>query len=109
MLILISFTIFVFTSDAHRETIDETYPQDQAKVIVTMEPHPLYVQGESKVLFQQPQMFPPKSRAAEPICSNFIFCFPTYIGHTITEVPFVFLNHNFDIINNYKRYCFMVW
>ena len=100
ILILISLTIFVFTSDAHRFTIDETYPQDQAKVIITMEPHPLYVQGESKMLFQYPEMFPPKFTRDSSICSNFILCFPTYIGHTITELPFVFLNYHLDIITS---------
>lgn len=95
LLFTIAFSVFMFTSDGHRYTIDEDYAQEQTFRIVTQEPNSLYVQGESKILFQFPQWFP---NSSGPFCQNAILCYPVYIGHTLTQVPFVFLNHNFDMI-----------
>jgi len=95
LLFVITFTVFVFTSDGHRYTIDEFYAHEQTFRIVTQEPDPLYVQDQSRMLFQLPEMFPWESG---PFCQNAILCYPVYIGHSITQVPFVFLNHNFNLI-----------
>ena len=52
LIFLITFSIFVFTSDGHRYTFDEGLAQDQAIRIATMEPHPDYIQGESRLFFE---------------------------------------------------------
>jgi len=51
LIFLITFSIFVFTSDGHRFTFDEALAQDQSIRIATLEPHPNYVQGESRIFF----------------------------------------------------------
>lgn len=92
---VITFTIFVFTSDAHRYTIDEDETQQQTQKLVTQIPDPQYVQGQSKMEFNYPDMAP---WATGPVCKSAILCYPSYIGHSITEVPFFFINHVFHII-----------
>ncbi|MCV0373516.1 MAG: glycosyltransferase family 39 protein [Nitrosarchaeum sp.] len=92
----ITLTAFLFTSDAHRYTLDEDMAHQQTLRIVTQQPHPLYVEGESRILFEYPQIWPVLHG---PICQNFVFCSATNIGHAITEIPFVFLNHQLNIIN----------
>ena len=45
--------------------------------------------------FQYPVMFPHPSG---PLCQNEFLCYSAYIGHTITQIPFIFINHNFNLI-----------
>ena len=94
LLFMISFTIFVFTNDAHRYTIDEDIAQRLTKRIVTMTPDPLYKEGESHVGFEF-EFVPPG-----PLCKNAILCSGVYLGHTLTQVPILALNHYFDLINS---------
>jgi hypothetical protein len=95
LICLISFSVFVFTSDGHRYTIDEHHAQQQVLRLVTMIPDPSYIQGESKVLFHTPNMNPYNYGQ---LCKNAILCYPTYIGHIILEYPFVWINNTFEII-----------
>ena len=99
LLCLISFSVFVFTSDGHRYTIDEHHSQQQVLRLVDMIPDPSYIQGESKMLFHTPNMNPYNSGL---LCKNAILCYPTYIGHAILEYPFVWINNTFEIINSKK-------
>ena len=52
----IVFIIFLFTSDGHRYTMDEDMGAQMALGMVTLEPHPDFVEGgteqESKMFFQ---------------------------------------------------------
>ena len=54
----IVFIIFLFTSDGHRYTQDEYMAQEMALRMVTLEPHPDYVEGESKMFFNLPNQNP---------------------------------------------------
>lgn len=92
---MIVFTIFVFTSNAHRYGIDEDEAQQLTIHIITQKPDPGYIQGQSKMEFNYPSMSP---WATGPPCQNGVLCYPAYIGHSVTEVPFVFINHSFHII-----------
>jgi len=96
LLFLISFWIFLFSSDAHRFTIDEHHAQQQSLRIALMEPDPRFIQGESKPLFHTPNMNP--FDRGTP-CNIGILCYPVTIGHSITQVPFIVLNNNFKIIS----------
>jgi len=95
----IAFIIFLFTTDAHRYTIDEDMAQQQSLRIATQEPHPLYVEGKSSVLFEYPDIFPVDAPwfTPGPVCQNAILCSKAQIGHSLTQVPFIFINHNFHI------------
>ncbi len=92
----ITFTIFLFTSDGHRYSGDEDWQNLQAIRIVTLEPHELYVDGESRIRFEYPTSYPPAWQGET--CFNYILCSPAKIGVSVTQVPFLFINHTFDII-----------
>ena len=89
--------IFVFTNDGHRFTFDEDVATQQSKRIATMSPDPSYVQGQSRLLFEYPWLFPPEHNM-RPICQNAILCSMGNIVHSLTQVPLILLNHNFHFI-----------
>ena len=99
LLILFSlfFVIFVFTSDGHRFTFDEDVAAQQSKRIATLSPDPSYVDGESRVFFEYPWLFPPEHNQ-RPICENAILCSHGTIIHSVTQAPFIFINNNLNII-----------
>jgi len=92
----IVFTIFLFTSDGHRYSGDEDFQNTQALRMATLEPHELYVDGESRTRFEYPAVYPPKWQGE--ICYNYILCTSAKIGASATQVPFIFINHTFNII-----------
>ena len=96
MIFLITFSIFVFTSDGHRYTFDEALSQEQSIRIATLEPHPNYVQGESRPFFEFPWLYPPSSNY-RAICENAIICSHASVVHSITQAPFLFINDHFVI------------
>ena len=96
-LVCLSFFVFILTSDAHRFTFDEDVTQQQSMWLATMTPHPDFVPGESRELFQYPEYFPNNQR---PICNIDILCSQVPIGTALTQVPFIMLNHNFDFITS---------
>jgi len=93
---LIVFTIFIFSSDGHRHSGDEEWQNLQAIRMVTLEPHESYIDGESRIRFEHPISFPPAWQG--PTCYNYIMCSPANIGNSVTQVPFLFINHTFNII-----------
>ena len=97
IIISITFIIFIFTSDGHRATIDEDITSQEALHLVTLEPHPNYVQGVSRVFFEYPVMFPPETNTRE-ICKSGLICSYSNIGHSVTEVPFIAINHYLNIL-----------
>ena len=99
LIFIICFSVFVFTNDGHRYTFDEAITQDQSIRIATLEPHPDYVQGESRQFFEYTWLYPPSANW-RPICENAILCSQGSVVHSITQVPFLILNHNFDIITS---------
>ena len=99
MIFLITFSIFVFTNDGHRYTFDEALAQDQSIRIATLQPHPDYVQGESRPFFEYPWLYPPTSNA-RPICQNAIICSHASVVHSFTQAPFLLINENLNIITH---------
>ena len=93
---ILFFSIYTFTSDAHRATSDEDFAQQQALRIVLQEPDPEFVLGESGNLFKYPEFHYP--RGGGPICNYGILCYPAGIIYTATEVPFIFLNNHLNFI-----------
>jgi len=99
LIFIISFTVFVFSNDGHRYTFDEDIANQQAYRIATFENDPLYVQGESRIFFEYPWLFPPEHNT-RPICQNGILCSGAFIFHSVTQAPFIFLNHVFNFISD---------
>lgn len=97
LIFLILFTIYTFTSDGHRATNDEEYAQQQTLRLVLLEPDPEFIPGESGTLFKYPQFWYPYGQG-DP-CQNALICYGAHVAHSITEYPFVFINHHLNIIN----------
>ena len=100
-LTLVCFAIFVFilSSDGHRYTFDEHATTEQSSWILNMSPHPDFVQGKSKVFFNYPLYFPDSMNFRE-VCMNGILCSNIEIGSSIIQIPFLFLNQNFNFITS---------
>ena len=94
------FTIFLFTSDGHRFTFDEDLASQQSKRIATFSPDPSYVQGESRAFFEYPWLYPKDSYEynQRPLCQNAILCSHATIIHSLTQAPFIFVNHHFGFV-----------
>ena len=102
MIFLITFSVFVFTSDGHRYTFDESLSQEQGLRMATLEPHPDYVQGESRPFFEYPSLFPPHTNF-RPICENFVLCSHATVVHSHTQAPFIENNELFHIITFHNK------
>jgi hypothetical protein len=97
ILFALFFVIFLFTSDGHRYTFDEDVAAQQSKRLATFSPDPSYVQGESRLFFEYPWLFPPEHNTRS-ICQNAILCSHGTIIHSLTQTPFIFVNHLFNFI-----------
>ena len=53
LIFFIFFTVYLFTSDAHRYTFDEDVNAQQSLWITTLTPHLDFVLGESKTYFNR--------------------------------------------------------
>jgi hypothetical protein len=93
----LSFIIFLFTSDAHRYSLDEAVGQEMAYRLTILEPDSSYIQGESKIFFNIPLMNP---HNVGSLCSNGITCYPTSFFYSATQIPFIAANHFFQIITS---------
>ena len=93
----ISLTIFLFSSDGHRYSPDEYWAHEQTIRMVTLEPHPLYVEGVSAKLFEQPEGYD-LWVSNKQACLNFVICSPASVANSILQTPIMFLNNYFNII-----------
>ncbi len=99
---ILFFSIFTFTSDAHRSTSDEEFLQQQALRIVLQTPDPDFVLGESGSFFNYPQFWYPHMQegGGKLKCKIGIICYPIGIAFSTTAVPFIFLNQQFNFLTN---------
>ena len=102
LIFIICFTVFVFSNDGHRYTFDEDVAYQQSFRIATWENDPSYIQGESRPFFEYPYLFPHDlpTYQGRPLCENGILCSQASIIHSVTQVPFIFLNHTFNFISD---------
>jgi len=96
LIFTISFTIFLFSSDGHRYSPDEYWAHEQTIRMVTLEPHPLYVDGVSLKLFEQPEGYSLWTSGTP--CINYVICSPASVANSILQTPFMFVNNYFNII-----------
>ncbi len=96
VIVCLTFSIFLSTSDGHRYTFDEDVTQQQSLWITTMSPDDRFILGESRVFFQYPEYFPNNSRT---ICLSDILCSTVSIGSSLVQVPFLFINNFFHLIS----------
>jgi hypothetical protein len=99
LIFILCFTVFVFSNDGHRYTFDEDAAYQQSYRIATFADDPSYIQGESKLFFEYPWLFPPENNN-RAICENGILCSAAFIFHSVTQVPFILTNHVFNFISD---------
>jgi hypothetical protein len=99
ILVVFSFLIFVATADGHRVTIDEDIANQEAIRIATMTPDSNYIQGESRLFFEYPHLYPPDINT-RPLCAIGILCSASNIGHSISQVPFLVFYNFFPIFSS---------
>ena len=99
----LTFFVFLFTSDGHRYTVDEALGQEMAFRMTTLVPDPTYIQGESKNYFHIP-IFNPHNNGQ--LCSNGITCYPVSLFYSVTQVPFIAINHFSSVITPEVRIIF---
>ena len=102
LIFFIFFTVYLFTADAHRYAFDEDMNAQQSLWLATLTPHPDFVLGESKTYFNYPELFPPSATHTRnfSLCTHELLCASTAIGHNFTQVPFIWLNHTFEIFRD---------
>ena len=108
LIFIICFTVFVFSNDGHRYTFDEDVAYQQSFRIATWENDPSYIQGESRPFFEYPYLFPHDLPIYQgrPLCENGILCSQASIIHSVTQAPFIFLNHTFNFISDEIKWDF---
>lgn len=97
LIFAITFTVFIFTTSAHRYSPDEHTALELTTHLITQQPDPEFVAGQTQMGFHIESSRP---WLTGPPCQNLILCYPTSIGHSLTEIPFVFANHHLEIITS---------
>jgi hypothetical protein len=95
LIVSLTFLVFLSTSDGHRYSFDEDVVSQQSLWIATLTPDERFIPGESPVYFQFPEYFPNNDRS---ICMHELLCSTVSIGSSLVQVPFLFINNNFDLI-----------
>ena len=99
LVVTITFIIFVYSNDGHRSSFDEDVANQEGLRIATMTPDPAFVQGETRLFFEYPELFPPEVNK-RPFCNNGILCSASTLGHSLLEAPIIFVNHHLHIISD---------
>ena len=102
LVFFIFFSVYLFTSDGHRYTFDEDASAQQALWLATLTPHPDFVLGESRTFFNYPELYPQDKYTynLHSICTNAFLCSSSSLGQSITQIPFIWLNHTFEFFND---------
>jgi hypothetical protein len=103
LIVIITLIIFFYTNDGHRSTFDEDVTNQEGLRIATMSPDPSFIQGESQIFFEYPNLFPPETNDRS-LCKIGILCSVSNIGHSLIESIPIFVNHNLRIISNVQIY-----
>ena len=94
LILIISFSILIFTASAHRFTSDDYLAYSQAERIVNQTPIPNFVLGETRAGLQgsgQIQWdFPP--------CKDPIICSNVPLVYSMSLIPFIQLEQNLNIL-----------
>jgi len=94
MIFIISFTVFVFTSQGHRYSSDEYFTFNQAYRIATQTEIEGFEPGVTKPTFTIPSAI----THSRPVCYDAILCSSAPIGHSVSYVPFILIQNIIDLI-----------
>ena len=98
LLLFLTFTIFLFTSSAHRFTSDDFLAYDQGERLFSQMPIPDFVAGETIPGLQEFGFI----KISYPPCQNPILCSAAPIGYSISFIPFIAIENSLHLIPNYE-------
>lgn len=96
LILVIAFSVFIFTAHGHRFTADEYITFNQAKRILDQTPRPDFVPGLTR-----PGLGLGFVDWSRPICKEPILCDAIPIGTAVSYMPFILIEQNFHIIPNF--------
>ncbi len=94
LILIISFSIFIFTASAHRYTSDDYLAYSQAERIVNQTPIPNFVLGETRAGLQGSG----EIQWDFPTCKDPIICSNVPLVYSISLIPFIQLEQNLNIL-----------
>ena len=94
LILIISFSIFIFTASAHRFTSDDYLAYSQAERIVNQTPIPNFIPGETRPGLQGPNQI----QWNFSTCEDPIICSPVPLVYSMSLIPFIQLEQNLNIL-----------
>ena len=94
LILIISFSIFIFTASAHRFTSDDYLAYSQAERIVNQTPIPNFILGETRPGLQGSNQI----QWSFSTCKDPIICSSTPLVYSISLIPFIQLEQNLNIL-----------
>ena len=94
LILIISFSIFIFTASAHRFTSDDYLAYSQAERIVNQTPIPNFIPGETRPGLQGSNQI----QWDFPTCKDPIICSPIPLVYSMSLIPFIQLEQNLNIL-----------
>jgi len=94
LILIISFSIFIFTASAHRFTSDDYLAYSQAERIVNQTPIPNFILGETRPGLQDSNQI----QWGFSTCKDPIICSSTPLVYSISLIPFIQLEQNLNIL-----------
>ena len=94
LILIISFSIFIFTASAHRYTSDDYLAYSQAERIVNQTPIPNFILGETRAGLQGSG----EIQWDFPACKDPIICSNVPLVYSISLIPFIQLEQNLNIL-----------
>jgi len=94
LILIISFSIFIFTASAHRFTSDDYLAYSQAERIVNQKPIPNFIPGETRPGLQGSNQI----QWNFSTCEDPIICSPVPLVYSMSLIPFIQLEQNLNIL-----------
>ena len=94
LILIISFSIFIFTASAHRFSSDDYLAYSQAERIVNQTPIPNFIPGETRPGLQGSNQI----QWNFSTCEDPIICSPVPLVYSMSLIPFIQLEQNLNIL-----------
>ena len=94
LILIISFSIFIFTASAHRFTSDDYLAYSQAERIINQTPIPNFIPGETRPGLQGSNQI----QWDFPACKDPIICSNVPLVYSMSLIPFIQLEQNLNIL-----------
>ena len=94
LILIISFSIFIFTASAHRFTSDDYLAYSQAERIINQTPIPNFIPGETRPGLQGSNQI----QWDFPTCKDPIICSNVPLVYSMSLIPFIQLEQNLNIL-----------